>query len=114
MTASVPLATILARVTAELRRVEARLSKLEHAIGDIILEAPLRSARFHELQEIDHARQEVGGIAEFLDNMALETSPEWMLDSLAVSRSLKLDMLAGALGEGDAKPAQFNEYEAFD
>jgi len=55
MTASI--ATVLARVTGELRRIETRLPKLEHAIGDVVLDAQSSlSRRFHDLQELDRAR----------------------------------------------------------
>ncbi len=75
MTASI--ATVLARVTGELRRVEARLSTVEHAIGDVVSDAQSSlSQRFHDLQELDRARQEVAGLAEFLDNLAADVPSE--------------------------------------
>ncbi len=80
MTASI--ATVLARVTGELRRIETRLPKLEHAIGDVVLDAQSSlSRRFHDLQELDRARQEVAGVVEFLDNLAADLPPEWLVNA---------------------------------
>jgi hypothetical protein len=115
MTGSLSLSTMLGRVTAELRRIEGRLSNLEQAIGEIVLEARSpRSPRFHDLQDIDLARQEVAGIAEFLDNLVLGVRAEWQVDSHSASRSLGLEGLAAALGRGDARDAGLSEYEAFE
>ncbi len=114
MTNSVSLSTLLSRMTRELRRVEGRLTNLECAIGDILLE--VRSPRlpsFHELQEIDRARQEVAGITEFLDILGLAVSPEWLVDATLASRSLALEALAAALARDEASAAELGEYEHF-
>jgi hypothetical protein len=114
MTDSVSLTTLLSRMTRELRRVEERLTNLEHAIGDIVLEAQsLRSPRFHELQELDRARQEVSGIAEFVDNVAVAASQEWMIDTAPLGRSLGLEALAAALRRDEASKGEFEDYEHF-
>jgi hypothetical protein len=114
MTNSVSLSTMLSRMTRELRRVEARLTNLEYAIGDIVLEAQSpRAPRFHELQEIDRARQEVSGIAEFLDNLVLAASPEWLVDTNLASHSLGLEALAAALGRDEASEVELGDYEHF-
>ena len=114
MTDPVSLPTLLSRITRELRRVEQRLMNLEHAIGDIVLESELsRSPRFRELQEIDRARQEVSGIAEFVDNLAVATSPEWTVDTDPLGCSLGLEALAASLGRDEARTREFGDYEHF-
>jgi len=113
MTASI--ATVLARVTGELRRVEARLSTVEHAIGDVFLDAQSSlSQRFHDLQELDRARQEVAGLAEFLDNLAADVPSEWLVDACGASLSIALEALSFALGHGDTVAAALGEFEAFE
>ena len=112
MTASI--ATVLARVTGELRRVEARLSTVEHAIGDVVLDAQSSlSQRFHDLQELDRARQEVAGLAEFLDNLAADVPSEWLVDACGASLSITLEALSFALGHGDTIEAGLGEFEGF-
>ena len=105
MSDPVALPIVLSRMTDALRRVATRLTDLEHAIGDIMLEAPSpRSRRFHALQEVDRARQEVADLAAFLDNIRTAASPEWRVDARRASRSLGLASLAAALA--CAEPAE--------
>jgi hypothetical protein len=114
MTDPVPLPTLLARMTRELRRVEKRLINLEHAIGDMVLEAPSpRSLRFHELQEIDRVRQEISEIAAFLDGIGLSALPEWLVDAQRASETLRLATLASALTCDEESEAGSGEYEHF-
>jgi hypothetical protein len=114
MSEMVSLSTLLSRMTRELRRVETRLTSLEEAIGDIVLDSPPpRSPRFHELQEIDRARQEVAGIADFLERVADAASPECAVDARLASRSLGLADLAAALVHGEAVEAELGEFEHF-
>jgi hypothetical protein len=111
----VTIATALARVTGELRRIEARLSTVEHAIGDAVLGAQSSlSRRFHDFQDLDRARQEVAGLAEFLDNLAGDVPSEWQVDACAASLSIALEALAFALGRGHTVEAAFGEFEAFE
>ena len=114
MTDMVSLSTLLSRMTRELRRVEARLSNLDNAICDIVHDVQRgRSPRFHELQEIDRARQEVSGIAEFLERLSVASSAECAVDARMASRSLGLADLAAALVHGQPVPAEFGESEIF-
>jgi hypothetical protein len=114
MSEKIALGTLLSRMTRELRRVENRLTNIENAISDILLDAPSpRSPRFHELQEIDRARQEIAGIADFLGHLADSTSPECMVDPRLASRSLGLADLAAALVHGEAIEADIGEFEHF-
>lgn len=114
MSDAASVSTLLARMTRELRRVERRLTTLEHAIGDIVLEAPsTRSIRFHELQEIDRARQEVADIAAFLDHVGLAAAPEWKVDPRLASRSLGLATLAAALTCDEQGEPGSGDYEHF-
>jgi hypothetical protein len=114
MSEMVSLSTLLSRMTRELRRVETRLTNLEDAISDILLDTPApRSPRFHELQEIDRARQEVSGIADFLQHLADGASPECAVDARLASRSLGLADLAAALVHDKAVEAELGEFEHF-
>ncbi len=114
MSEKVLLCTLLSRMTRELRRVETRLTNLENAISDIVLDAPSpRSPRFHELQEVDRARQEVSGIADFLEHLADAASPECAVDTRLASRSLGLADLAAALVHDEAVEADIGEFEHF-
>ena len=114
MTDMVSLSTLCSRMTRELRRVEARLSNLENAIGDILRDVQRpHSRRFLELQEIDRARQEVSGIAEFLEHLSVVACPGCAVDAHMASRSLGLADLAAALVRGESVQVEFGEFETF-
>ncbi len=107
--------TLLLRTTRELRRVEAKLVKVEHVIGEVVFKAQsLRSSHFRELQEIDRVRQEVAGISAFLGTLALRVPADWTADAQSASRTVELEALAAALGRGEPHEAETGAYEAFD
>lgn len=114
MSEMISLPTLLTRMTRELRRVETRLTNLEDAIGEIVLDASTpRSPRFQELQEVDRARQEVSGIADFIEHIAAAASPEYSVDVRLASRSLGLADLASALVHDESVQAELGEFEQF-
>jgi hypothetical protein len=115
MNGPVSLSTLLDRMAGELRQLEARISNLERAFGEVALESHSpRSPRFHELQEIDRIRQEVGGIADFLSALAIGVPVDCRADALTASQKLGLEALAAALGHGEAREVLVSEYEPFD
>ncbi|MGO4870947.1 MAG: hypothetical protein ACLPGW_10110 [Roseiarcus sp.] len=116
-----PIATTLCRVTGELRKVAARLEKVQHAVGRLVFDsASPRSAHFHDLQDIDRATQEIIGIAAFLEKLASDVPAHWLADSKGASLSIALHELASNLGrheESEAEPKEpvvIHEYEIFD
>lgn len=115
MTSSAPLAAVLVRAAAELVKSEARLSEIDHAISDTLAHSGARrAARSSALQQIDRVRQDVGGIAEFLCDLAAMIPPEWTTDPHAAARRLRLAGLADALCFGAAQEAEAGGVEVFD
>jgi hypothetical protein len=109
-----PIATTLGRVTNELRKVAARLEKVQHAVGRLVFDsASPRSAHFRDLQEIT-------GIAAFLERLASDVPSHWMADSKGASLAIALHELASSLGRHEAceteakEPVVIHEYEIFD
>jgi len=101
-----PMATTLLRVTEELRKVSVRLEKVDAAVSQLVFEAAsLRSAHFHDLQDIDRANQEVAGIAAFLEKLASAVPEEWLTDPKGASLSIDLHELASSLAQLEAKEA---------
>jgi len=116
-----PIATTLGRVTNELRKVAARLEKVQHAVGRLVFDsASPRSAHFRDLQDIDRATQEITGIAAFLERLASDVPSHWMADSKGASLAIALHELASSLGRHEAceteakEPVVIHEYEIFD
>lgn len=107
--------TLLLRTTRELRRIEAKLVKLEHVIGEVVRNAQSpRSSHFRELQEFDRVRQEIAGISAFLGALAHRVPADWTADAQSASRTVELEALAAALGRGEPYEVEAGAYEAFD
>ena len=76
-----PIGETLRRVTDELRKVTRRLERVDNAVGRLVFDAASpRGAHFHDLQDLDRAKQEVAGIAGFLERLARDMPAEWVAD----------------------------------
>jgi hypothetical protein len=93
-------------VTDELRKVTQRLERVDDAVGRLVFEAASpRSGHFKDLQDLDRARQEVAGIAHFLERLASDMPAEWVADSKNASLLIDLQELATSLARRDAGDA---------
>lgn len=107
-----PIGETLRRVTEELRKVTLRLERVDDAVGRLVFEtAPERSEQFKDLQDLDRAKQEVAGIAHFLERLARDMPAEWVADSNNASLLIDLHELATALArrEADASAPELDE-----
>jgi hypothetical protein len=102
-----PIGATLQRVTEELHRVTHRLEKVDDAVGRLVFESasPARSY-FHDLQDLDRARQEIAGIASFLERLAREMPEEWLADSKSASLLIDLQELASSLARHEARDSE--------
>jgi len=98
-----PIGETLRRVTDELRKVTHRLEKVDDAVGRLVFEAASpRSGHFRDLQDLDRARQEVAGIAHFLERLSRDMPAEWVADSNTASLLIDLQELATSLARREA------------
>ena len=97
-----PIGETLRRVTNELRKVTRRLETVDDAVGRLVFESASRSAQFRDLQDLDRAKQEVAGIAGFLERLAHDMPSEWVADSNTASLMIDLHELANSLARHDA------------
>lgn len=98
-----PISETLRRVTDELRKVTRRLEKVDDAVGRLVFEAAAnKGAQFRDLQDLDRARQEVAGIAGFLERLAHDMPSEWVADSMTATLLIDLQELAASLMQRDA------------
>ena len=98
-----PIGETLRRVTDELRKVTQRLERVDDAVGRLVFEAASpRSAHFRQLQDLDRAKQEVAGIAGFLERLARDMPAEWVADSRTASLLIDLHELAANLARREA------------
>jgi hypothetical protein len=97
----------LRRVTDELRKVTARLERVDDAVGRLVFEAASPMAlQLHDLQDLDRAKQEVAGIAGFLERLAHDMPAEWVADSKTASLLIDLQELASSLARRDAHESE--------
>jgi len=93
-----PIGETLRRVTDELRKVTHRLERVDNAVGKLVFDAASpRGSHFHDLQDLDRAKQEVAGIAGFLERLARDMPVEWVADSNTASLLIDLHELAASL-----------------
>lgn len=115
-----PIATILCRVSDELRKVAERLDKVQGAVGELAFGAASpRTAHFHDLQDLDRATQEIAAIATFVEMLSSDLPDEWLADPKGASLAVDLHELAAILGrheagEPPARAAAEHECEMFD
>jgi hypothetical protein len=96
-----PIGETLRRVTNELRKVTRRLETVDDAVGRLVFESASRSAQFRDLQDLDRAKQEVAGIAGFLERLAHDMPSEWVADSNTASLMIDLHELATSLAKNE-------------
>ena len=110
-----PIGETLRRVTDELRKVTHRLERVDNAVGRLVFDsASPRGPHFHDLQDLDRAKQEVAGIASFLERLAHDMPAEWVADSNTATLMIDLHELAASLTHRDAHDADAEPGEASD
>jgi len=110
-----PIGETLRRVTEELRKVTRRLERVDNAVGRLVFDAASpRGAHFHDLQDLDRAKQEVAGIAGFLERLARDMPAEWVADSNTASLLIDLQELASSLAKPEASESDSGPDEASD
>jgi hypothetical protein len=106
-------------VTDELRKVTRRLERVDDAVGKLVFDAAMpKGSHFHDLQDLDRAKQEVAGIAGFLERLAHDMPVEWVADSNTASLLIDLHELASSLAkregsDSDAGADDANDCEMF-
>ena len=114
-----PISETLCRVTEELRKVTRRLERVDDAVGKLVFDAATsRGSHFRDLQDLDRAKQEVAGIAGFLERLARDMPVEWVADSNTATLLIDLHELAASLAKRDgsepgAGPDEASECEMF-
>jgi hypothetical protein len=109
-----PIGETLRRVTNELRKVTHRLEKVDDAVGRMVFDSALRSAQFRDLQDLDRAKQEVAGIAGFLERLAHDMPSEWVADSNTASLMIDLHELAVSLAKNEVCDGERSHGDADD
>lgn len=112
-TESVP--QLLDRAVAEMRDLTAVVNDLEVLVGNLVLAGSFGSSHsIYDLQKLDRLRQNIGGIADFLDGISRCSAPEWSIETNKASAAVKLADLSERLRGGTAGSASMAENDAGD
>ena len=101
-----PMGDVLARVAHELNHVCARIGHFETLAGPLILGAARRDAGLmRHIQDLDHIRQKVAGLADFLAALAPLAPGDCLVDASGAARLVTLADLAARLALSDEDSA---------
>ncbi|VTZ27653.1 conserved hypothetical protein [Methylocella tundrae] len=101
-----PMADVLDRVAYELSQLSGSLSHVETLVGPLILKAARRDAQLvRQIQDLDHIRQKMQALADFLAALALGAPDQCRVDAIAAARLINLADLAARLTFSDADKA---------
>ncbi len=93
-----PMSDVLARVGHELGQLSHRLGHIEALVGPLILAAARRDGRLvSQIQDLDHIRQKIEALADFLLAVGLVAPDQWRIDANAAARLVTLADLAARL-----------------
>ncbi len=112
-----PMGELLARVGRELGQLSGRLGRVETLVAPLILAAARSDAQLvRQIQDLDHIRQKVEALADFLAALALVAPDQLLVDASAAARFVSLADLAARLTLSDdagARAADWGECELF-
>jgi hypothetical protein len=93
------LADALVRAGEALRQTAARLSRVEMAVGEVLMQSgDAGASHFADLQQLDLSTQEVSALAEFIDRLGRRTPHEVTIDLASAAQPIPLHDLATFLG----------------
>ncbi len=115
----VPASDLLLETGRELRALAENVDEMESLIGNLIVAGAFGGSQsVYQLQYLDHLRQSLGGIADFLEAIS-KSLPDHHIDALAATASLTLCDLSRRLSRiqvelqcGDEQDA--GDYLAFE
>lgn len=111
-----PLRDVLGRVAYELHHLSAGLRHVETLVGPLALAAgPLDGNIARDIQDLDHIRQKVDGIADFLAALMPVATDDCLVNARAAARRVTLADLAArlALSDTGAERADWGDCELF-
>lgn len=93
-----PVAQLLDRAVSEMRDLTSVVNELEALVGNLVLAGSFSTSNsIYDLQKLDLLRQNIGGIADFLDGIRLTAHPGWAVDTDLAAAPVKLADLSARL-----------------
>lgn len=111
---AVPVAGTLHRASRELRGLAGATDGIQCLVSELLLDHKSTDVTsLLELQRLDHLRQSIAGIADFLEALAAAAPPHWLLDAKAASQAVTVSELAWRLAPAlDARLVHANAHSA--
>ncbi len=112
-----PIGDVLAKVGHELGQLSHHLGHIETLVGPLILQAARRDADLvRQIQDLDHIRQKVRALGDFLSRLARAAPDQCLVDASAAARAVSLADLAARLTSKDdsgSRAGEEGEFELF-
>lgn len=110
-----PASLMLMRAARELHDLAAMTDRLQNVVGDVvILDTEASNARVYELQDLDRLRQSISCLAAFIESVAIDSGPDWIVDASKAIRQVTLLELAARLVHPDTEGRRLNSAPAGD
>lgn len=110
-----PVARLLDRAVVEMRDLTSVVNELEALVGNLVHAGALGASNsIYDLQKLDLLRQNIGGIADFLDNIRLAAHPDWAIDSELAAAPVKLAELSARLRGATHVPSNGDDADCFE
>lgn len=108
-----PVKELLNRAVGELRDLSSVVNELEALVGNLVLAGSFGSSNsIYDLQKLDHMRQHISGVADFLHGIRRISEPNWTVDTLEASADVKLAELSNRLRGGISVPTEIDGSDA--
>lgn len=110
-----PASLMLMRAARELHDLAAMTDRLQNVVGDFVLiDTDEAASRVYELQDLDRLRQSVSCLAIFLEAVAEDAGPDWVVDAQNAVREVTLLELAARLVRPDTEGRRVDSAPAGD
>lgn len=110
-----PASLMLMRAARELHDLAAMTDRLQNVVGDVvILDPDAPNTKVYELQDLDRLRQSISCLAAFIESVALDAGPDWIVDASKAIRQVTLLELAARLVHPDTEGRRLHSAPAGD
>jgi hypothetical protein len=105
--ANAQIATVLISVSSELSMLAVTSHRLQGPIGDVLKNSDAALPEtVYDLQNLDRLTQMIEALADFMNQLSLQTQPDWFVDVEHAAKSLTLASLAARLSAPEDEAEQ--------
>jgi hypothetical protein len=107
---------VLKSVSDEVRMLSDMAADIQNLIGNLLVAGAFDGSQsVYQLQSIDKLCQNLGAVADFVENIAKKTSADWKVEVTGASNAVKLTEVGNRLGGRSPRNNESaGEFEDFD